>query len=114
MKSICSKDIQTKWSELPLQIQIIILQLNKECANDFQKYQYLVDCYKTFFQNPVLRYITEEYDDTKRNYDDILATPYNLSDCYFEEEWQTALNSNTGKKVTVGKKSEYQILSLKR
>lgn len=111
---MCSSDVQTKWSELPLQIQIIILQLNKECANDFQKYQYLVDFYKTFFQNPVLRYITEEYDDTKRNYDDILATPYNLSDCYFEEEWQTDLNSNTGKKVTVGKKSDYQILCLKR
>lgn len=96
-------DVQTKWDERDLELQIATLQLNKKYAYDLKRYKYLIDMYKK-----AIRYIIETFDDSKTTQENFIKKPYNISDYYFEEEWKEEYSTNQDLLVQTGNLDEYK------
>lgn len=96
-------DVQTKWDERDLELQIATLQLEKKYAYDLKRYKYLIDMYKK-----AIRYIIETFDDSKTTQENFIKKPYNISDYYFEEEWKEEYNTNQDLLVQTGNLDEYK------
>lgn len=96
-------DVQTKWDERDLELQIATLQLDKKYAYDLKRYKYLIDMYKK-----AIRYIIETFDDSKTTQENFIKKPYNISDYYFEEEWKEEYNTNQDLLVQTGNLDEYK------
>ena len=96
-------DVQTKWDERDLELQIATLQLDKKYAYDLKRYKYLIDMYKK-----AIRFIIETFDDSKTTQEDFIKKPYNISDYYFEEEWKEEYSTNQDLLVQTGNLDEYK------
>ena len=87
-------DVQNKWKKRGENVQIIVLQLNKDKSYDLSRYNYLMNFYKNFIEQDVLRYVSISYNE---NYTKTLEKTYNLSNCYFEEEYKIEINKYQNK-----------------